>query len=293
MMPFSRPTSLFALLLCTGSMIGAAAQSSSSQPSAVPPISAAFEHALGIAPLQQQLSALQRQSDTASNAAVNLRLQILERVIRASFDVDSMLGRVDTEASYMNEDEHTLQIRSQHENALLNLTTIAASGALGAAGSSMQLTHGLNHAGTALQAASGGTAIVLSAIQLKGLNGGKRAVRSPYNMLAQILDRAPNAESGYPPLIAAYLQTPAAEGKPPLGEGLVGAWHRLHWLQSGSKDQGASIESVTADRAQGRKLNADELADREAMLHDLHATIILLRVELQKVLIAAEAPSPN
>jgi hypothetical protein len=276
------------LLLCCAALSTAAppCDAQTILPVVPPPI----EKALGIEPLQQQLKALQQQDQGGSSAAVDLRLRILERVLRASFDVDSALGRIDTEASYVNEDAYALQIKSQRENALLNLTTIAASGALGAAGSAMQLTRDLNHAGTALQAAAGGTAIILSIVQLKGLNGGSRTVRSPYNMLAEVLDRTPNAESRYPPLIETYLQTPPAEGKPPLGEGLVAAWHKLHRLQSNKKDEGASVESVTADRTTGGKATADELANREAMLHDLHAIVILMRLDLQKVLIDAEDP---
>lgn len=252
-----------------------------------------IENALDIAPLRQKLNALRDAGNGDSSAAVSLRLTIMERVLKASFDVDSVLGRVDTEAAYMDEDTYALQVRSQRENATLNLITIAASGALGAAGSAMQLTHGLNHAGTALQAASGGTALILSGIQLRGLSGGKRPIRSRYNMLAQLLDRSPNAESTYPPDVLAYLATPATPGAPPLGEALVTAWYRLHRVQHTAKDPGASLESLTADRTAARKVSADELADREAMLHDLHAAIILMRLDLQKILVGSEASPVN
>ncbi len=248
-----------------------------------------IEDALGIAPLKQQLEALRADGKGTSVAAVDLRLAMMQRVLSASFDVDSVLGRIDTEAAYMNEDTYALQVRSQRENATLNLITIAASGALGAAGSAMQLTHGLNHAGTALQAASGGTALILSGIQLRGLSGGKRPIRSHYNMLAQLLDRHSNAESAYPPSVLAYLNTPAEPGKPPLGQALVDAWYRLHRVARTPKETGATVDSLTADRTDTRKLSAEELADREAMLHDLHATVILMRLQLQKILVGSEA----
>ncbi len=247
-----------------------------------------IERALGIAPLQQRLRALRSAGEGSSTGAVDLRLTIMARVLRASFDVDSVLGRVDTEAAYMNEDSYALQVRSQKEAATLNLVTIAASGALGAAGSAMQLTRGLNHAGTALQAASGGTALILSGIQLRGLTGGKRPVRSHYNMLAQLLDRAPNGVSTYPASVLAYMDTPEAPGKPPLGQALVEAWYRLGRVQHTAKEPGASVESLTADRTTGRKMGAEELADREAMLHDLHAAVILMRLQLQKILVDSE-----
>lgn len=178
-------------------------------------------------------------------------------------------------------------MHNQRQANALNLITFAAGGALGAAGSAMQLTHGLNHAGTALQAASGGSTLVLSGVQLK-LAGGKQPIRTPYNMLAEILDQAPNAESHYPPLVMTYLRAPRPEGKAPIADSMVEAWRRLHRLKEGAKGDGAPIADLIADRSSNTRLTSDELADREAMLHDLHANIVLLRSDLQNILHALQ-----
>ena len=279
---------LLATLLVASALHTAAQQPSAPIQPGLPP---AVLSVLGLQPLLQQLNALQQAGDTSSLAVVTLRQQLLERILRASFDVDSVLGRVDMEASYASEDRYQLESRSQHQAALLNLVTFAASGALGAAGSAMQLTRGLNHAGTALSAAAGGTALGLSAIQLKGVNP-KQPVRSPYNMLAELLDRKPNDLSHYPPLVLAYIHASGPDGRAPLAQGLPAAWERLHRFKAGAKGDGASVDAVTSDRSQGMKLSADEFADREAMLHDLHAAIILLRSDLQSALLATEVTPP-
>ena len=240
---------------------------------------------MGVDPLLQQLKALQTQGQGSSLPAVSLRQQVLERVMLASFQVDDVLGRIDTEASYSSEDRYVLQVHNQRQANALNLLTFGASGALGAAGSAMQLTHGLNHAGTALQAAAGGTSLVLTGVQLKTA-GGKQPIRTPYNMLAEILDGTPNAQSHYPALVIAYLHAPRPEGRPSVADGMTAAWRRLDRLKQGPKSNGAPIEDLVADRTSNRKLTSDELADREAMLHDLHANIILLRSELQQMLLS-------
>lgn len=245
------------------------------------------EQALGVGPLLSQLRTLQQEGTGTSVAALTLRQEVLERVLLATFAVDSVLGRIDTESSYSSEDRYLLQVHGQRQATLYNLVTFAASGALGAAGSSMQLTRGLNHAGTALSAAAGGTALGLSAVQLVS-GSGKQAVRSPYNMLAEILGRTPNAESRYPPLVEAFLNAPRANGQASVAEGLTGAWKRLHRLKEGAKGDGASLENMTADRSSEVKLSADDLADREAMLHDLRANVTLLHAKLQQVLVAME-----
>ncbi|MGI4829437.1 MAG: hypothetical protein ACRYFU_14765 [Janthinobacterium lividum] len=259
------------------------------------------EQALGVGPLLQQLRVAEAQQSATSSSGqpasegvsitiLLLRQQILERLLAASFDVDSVLGRIDTEASYSDEDRYVLQIHAQRQANFYNLVTFAASGALGAAGNAMQLTRGLNHAGTALSAAGGGTALVLSGAQLLGGGGGKQAIRSPYNMLAEILGETPNAESRYPPLVLAYLQAPRPGGQTSIADGLTAAWQRLHRLQTGSKGDGAAIKSLTADRSANLKLSSDDLADREAMLHDLRANITLLHADLQSVLLAITLP---
>lgn len=275
---------VLALLLLCSSLI-AAAQAAPQQAASdrLPALAPEVRAVLGLDPLLAQIRTAQTEGRSTELATLMIRQQILERILTSSFDIDSALGRIDTEASYASEDRYVLQIHNQRQANALNLITFAASGALGAAGSAMQLTHGLNHAGTALQAAAGGTSLVLSGVQLKAA-GGKQPVRSPYNMLAQILDAQPNAESHYPPLVLAYLHAPRPEGKESIGVGLTAAWRRLHRLRDGPKGDGTPVSDLIADRDSGAKLTSDELANREAMLHDLHANIVLLRSDLQQVL---------
>ncbi len=276
------------LLLC--SHLVAFGQVSTGSTSSVrqPPLSAEVRSALGIDSLLDRMRSLQAQGQGASLEALNLRQQALEQIMAASFQVDDTLGRIDTEASYASEDRYVLQIHTQRQANALNLVTFAASGALGAAGSAMQLTHGLNHAGTALQAAAGGTSLVLSGVQFK-MTGGRQPIRSPYNMLAEVLDQKPNAESQYPPLVASYLHAPRPNGQSSVAEGITAAWHRLHRLKEGPKSNGAPVQDLIADRTSNAKLTSDELADREAMLHDLHANIALLRSDLQQTLLAVQS----
>ncbi len=250
------------------------------------PVSPSVLSALGVEPMLSQLSSLRESGDTTSMAVLSLRQQVLQRVLEGILAVDSVTGRISMEASYASEDRYALERRGQHDANLVNLATFAVSGALGAAGGAMQLTARLNHAGTALSAAGGGTALVLAGVQLKGFNP-KLPVRSPYNMLAQILGKTPNGQSHYPPLVVAYLNAPRP-GQKPLAEGLPAVWYRLHRLQADGKGQGTSVEVAIADGNTELKVTAEGLADREAMLHDLQAVILLLRGDLEAVLLSTE-----
>ncbi len=265
----------------------------STVPSAVSP---AITDALGLSPALAQLQAFAQSGEAGSPTSLALRQEVLERVLLASFDVDETLGRIDAEAAHANDIRYLLVAEKQRRDAAFNLATFAVGGALATAGAAMQLTRGLDHAGNAVSTAGGGAALTLSALQLKG-GQEKRVFRSPYNMLAEILGQQPNSESRYPALIHAYLHAPTSgDGQIPDEQppeiSLVDAWHRLKRLQQGT-GKGASLQAVTSDPAQGLRLTGDELADREAMLRDLHGAVSLLKVELRDLLRSVPAMPLN
>ncbi len=259
------------------------------------PSAAAVADAIGVRADLARLADLERTGDPQASAATALRQAVTEQVLLASFDVDEMLGRVDAEAAHAEDSRYVLVSDQERRSARLNLATFAISGALGTIGSALQLSNNLTTAGNALNVASSASALTLSAAQLKASHGGKRAFRSPYNMLAQMLGQVPNGASRYPAVVAVYLRTPTAgDGQLPDNQApevsLKQAWERLHRLQQpGSKD-GASLASVTTDSSLGEKLSAEELADREAMLRDLHGAVALLKSELRTILLAARTP---
>ncbi len=261
----------------------------------LPTSALAVAQAMGIEGDLQRLASLERDGQGASQAAVAMRQAITGQVLLASFDADEMLGRIDAEAAHAEDSRYVLVSQAEKRSAELNVATFAISGALSTVGSALQLSQSLSRAGNALNVASGATAITLSAAQLRATHGDKRTFRSPYNMLAQILGAAPNEASKYPEAVKAYLHAPTAgDGQLPddvaPDQSLPLAWKRLHRLaQPGSKD-GASLASVTSDFSEGNKLSADELANREAMLRDLHGAVALMKTELRRILVEASRP---
>ncbi len=245
--------------------------------------------ALRVQPLLDQLETLEAENQGACLAAVTLRQLLLEHILAASLKMDAVLGRIESEASFSSEDRYVLETRKQRQVSTLNILTFAVGGALGATGSAMQLTSGLNHAGIALQAASGGTSLISSSVQFK-LNGGKVAIRTPYNMLAEILDQPANSESHYPAVVQVYLHLQRSAGRPSVAESLIAAWKKLDRLKV-ARSKEDSIQYLIADRTSNMQLTAKELADREAMLHDLHSHILLFKSELEEILLKIEEPS--
>src|ERR1700759_3147954 len=81
---------------------------SRSQADAVPN---SLEAALGVQESLNELSALRQQGQGASTAAINLRQDILENIMQASFDLDSVLARIQVEIAYTEETRIRLENR--------------------------------------------------------------------------------------------------------------------------------------------------------------------------------------
>jgi hypothetical protein len=282
---------LLAIFLALGLLAPGAAHAQTPVPAPFPAkINPSIVEAIGVQGQLDKLFTLEQKGEGETNAALLLRNRIMQRIMLASFDVDETLARIDAEAAHVSDSRSVLDAQKQHREAALNIATFAVSGALGTAGSAMQLTSGLNHAGNALNVAAGASALSLSIVQLK-MHGDKRVLLSPYNMLAEVLGQTPNAQSRYPDVVKAYLQSPTAgdgelpDNAPPQ-ESLRNAWYRLHRLQGNGSDKGASLASATTDPAGGQKLSSSELTDREAMLRDLHGAVALLKTDLRNILMA-------
>ncbi len=278
---------------------GIAAAQSANQPAANQPaanqarVNASVVRAIGVKDRLAQLTALQKRGEGDSNTALRLRDQVLQAVMLASFDVDETLARIDAEAAHASDSQAVLRAQKERRNTQLDIATFVIGGVLSTAGSAMQLTRGLDHAGNALNVAGGASTITLSIVQLSG-RGNKRLLLSPYNMLAEVLDQKPNAQSHYPAVVKAYLSAPFAQDgqlpdEAPPSDSLQKTWYRLHLLQSGGSHEGASLQSATTDSTTGLRLTETELQDREAMLRDLHGAVALLKTDLRGVLLLLNA----
>ena len=270
-------------------------------PTFLPPVDPGVSDAVGVSKPLAELAGLEQRGEGDSDAALRLRNRIMLQVMLASFDVDQTLARIDAEQAHVSESRAVLETQKQHRDSELNIAAFAVGGALGSVGSAMELTAALNRAGNAGSLAGAASALSISILQLR-LHSGTRLLLSPYNMLAEILGEPPNAQSRYPAVVKAYMHAPAAEDgllpdRSPPAISLRTTWVRLHRLQStsGAKSgsDGATVASVTTSPASGLKLSAVELADREAMLRDLHGTVALLKTDLRDILLRLSLSHPS
>ena len=239
--------------------------------------------ALGVQASLNELSALRQQGQGASTAAVNLRQDILENIMQASFDLDSVLARIQVEIAYTEETRILLENRQKRRESRYSLASFLAGGVFGTTGSALGLSSDLSHAGNVVGVVGGGSVLALALIHA-ATKGPTELVQSPLNMLAQPLGMPPNRMSTYPDTVLTLMSVPGPSGGMYVSR-LPTLWVQLHRLQVNERDRnGSSVQSVTSDADQHVHAATGEFADREAMLQDLNASLLALRSRLGDVL---------
>ncbi len=204
---------------------------------------------------------LEQRGEGESIAALRLRNRVMQMVMLTCFEVDATFARIDAEAAHVDDSRSILEARKERRDTALNVAKFAIGGALGTAGSAMQLTRDLNHAGNVLNFTARATAFSLSIVQ-PGTHRDRRILLSPYNMLAEVLGQRPNAQSHNPAVVEADLRAPSAgdgqlpDNAPP-EESLRNTWTRLHRLQGQDSNKGSTISSVTTDPTSREKLTSE------------------------------------
>jgi hypothetical protein len=95
------------------------------------PAPTSIEVALGIQQSLDQLSALNQQGQGGSAAAISLRQDVLEKIMRASFAFDSVLARIQVEIAYSDETRILLENREKRRESRYALASFLAGGVFG------------------------------------------------------------------------------------------------------------------------------------------------------------------
>ena len=108
-------------------------------------------------------------------------------------------------------------------------------------------------------------------------------------MLAKFFDRTPEFHSDYPEQVWDYLndKPPGESGSETRRQELIRRWTELGRLESLKTANGQQkVDFLTSSVSSHRDLTIDLLADREAMLSDVKATVSLMKRDLGKLLLA-------
>jgi hypothetical protein len=249
---------------------------------------------IGVTPLLERLQHLSKTEEEGAGSnlspeALTLRQQITEAVLGTSLEVDGVIAEIDNEVAQSSEIIAFLASRRDHAIGVNALSNIVSGGGLGIAGSALQLNESTNKLGNAVGIAAGSVTTVLSVIGLRQQHGGRRSLGIAPNMLAKIFDRPPEFHSDYPEEIWNYLNNkpPSESGSETRRQRLIKRWTELGRMESLETPNGQQkVDFLTSSVSSRRALSIDLLADREAMLSDVRASVSLMKRDLGKLVLA-------
>jgi hypothetical protein len=241
-----------------------------------------------VLPELDQLNELVRNRSDASQITL-LRQVIIERVLAASLQVDATIAQIDNEIAQSNEVHGYLSDKRDKAVNRANLLSIVSGGTLGATSEGLQLPSGENKASSILGIVAGVLSSSLAISGIRAQKGGTRLFDFNSNMLAELFDRSPLADSHYDPIVWSFLNdvAPTDEGGLTRKERLIQTWITLRRTDPPSTSAGKNkIERVTSRPSDKLPLTIDDLEDRSAMLEDVRAKVSFLKRDLAVLLLS-------
>ena len=134
---------------------------------------------INVAPLMVRLYDERVQNGKPTADTLAIRQEIMERVIAASLDIDSVNAVVDNEIEHVRAVRGRLQARRDKAQNLVNVASIFGGGVAGVVGTAMQFTARTANLGNAIGVGGGAGSVVLSLIGLHEQGGTSDLGNSP------------------------------------------------------------------------------------------------------------------
>lgn len=248
-------------------------------------------HEVGVLPLLDQLSNRRAAGSGMSLESLAVRQEITEKVLAAALEVDSVNAVIDSEIEQIRAIRADLQARRDKAQNIINIASIVTGGVFGAVTSALQFKSSTVNLGNGIGVGGGAGSVLLSIIGIRKQGGGRQTLGDSPRMLARFFGRQTDATeaipSVYPEAVWAYLHSaePAQSTRETRREQLITKWQGEGKIkQDGSPKGERSIESLSGNIYQARRLNIDELSDHVAMLLDVRARVSLMKRELSEIL---------
>ncbi len=243
-----------------------------------------------VTPLIERLRSGRAAGASMSLETLVVRQEITEKVLAASLDVDGVSAIIDTEVEQIRAIRSDLQSRRDKAQNIINVASLVTGGAFGVVNTALQFSSKTANLGNGIGVGGGAASVVLSIIGIRQ-QGERRSLGDSPRMLARLFGRQPDASeatpSAYPEEVRLYLNSapPSQATKGTRREQLIAKWRSEGKLkQDRSLKGGGSVDALSGNISQSRKLSINELDDRVAMLMDVRAQVSLMKRELGEIL---------
>ena len=251
---------------------------------------------LGISQLVSDARRMHSETPCGSAATVeelSTRQEIVETLLAAAFEVDSVLAELDNERAHLSELSSILQARRDRGVNLANVANLVTGTGVGIAVNAMQFSTSTQNVGNGLGVGSGIASTVLSIVGIRLQRGPQHSVGRIPNMLAPLFGKRAALQSYYPQEVLEYLRrVPPSES---LGSGsrldqLMAEWrHAGRVGPAGSAKTDQQITRLTSGLDEKTKLSIDDISNRIAMLGDVTGRVALMKRDLADLMLSVRA----
>ena len=241
-----------------------------------------------ITPLLERFAEKRNRNGGPTVETLALRQEIMEKVMAASLDVDSVNAVVDLEIEHVRARRGSLQARRDRAQNLINVASIFGAGVAGVVGTAMQFSARTANLGNAIGVGGGAGSVVLSLVGIHQQGGTSDLGNSP-RIISRFSGYKPAApeevSSVFPEDVWMYLNTTPSDQTESRRLHLMAKWQR-----EGKLDKDGLLKSEEKLKAGGRlgqqppKLTISEMDDVQAMLLDVSASVSLMKRNLSEIL---------
>lgn len=255
------------------------------------PVARDMAEQLEVMPIIKQLELYESQPkiDAATEIErIKLKQNLTFKISLAQLQVRDVTAKIEHELAYINRLNGVLQEQRDKAIKLNSIENVVASGGISQMGNSLSYMANQVPNNTFQVIASTAT-IGLGAWALKKQQGGAHKMEPDPNMLAQVFNIPPDANSTYAPFVWKYLNRPAVNARQTRLAALFDYWRKFDVIPNNlNTPQSRRRIAILTNTALNGRATIDVFNDRSDLLADLRSEVFQCDTDLLELLCGIE-----
>jgi hypothetical protein len=255
------------------------------------PVALDMAEQLEVMPIIKQLELFESQPklDAATEIErIRLKQNLTFKISLAQLQVRDVTAKIEHELAYINRLNGVLQEQRDKAIKLNSIENVVASGGISQMGNTLSyMTNQVPN--NTFQVIASTATIGLGAWALKKQQGGAHKMEPDPNMLAQVFNIPPDANSTYAPFVWNYLNRPAVNARQTRLAALFDYWRKFDVIPKNlNTPQSRRRIAILTNTALNGRATIDVFNDRSDLLADLRSEVFQCDTDLLELLCGVE-----
>lgn len=255
------------------------------------PVALDMAEQLEVMPIIKQLELFESQPklDAATEIErIRLKQNLTFKISLAQLQVRDVTAKIEHELAYINRLNGVLQEQRDKAIKLNSIENVVASGGISQMGNTLSyMTNQVPN--NTFQVIASTATIGLGAWALKKQQGGAHRMEPDPNMLAQVFNIPPDANSTYAPFVWKYLNRPAVNARQTRLAALFDYWRKFDVIPKNlNTPQSRRRIAILTNTAINGRATIDVFNDRSDLLADLRSEVFQCDMDLLELLCGVE-----